>query len=76
MKIGDKIVLKEYLTFHFDYKKGDIFTIIGNEGFRGWNIQHDKSGRIIYEIAFISDKFRELSSKELRLKKLKKLLNL
>lgn len=73
--IQNKIVLKNDLSFNgYNYLKGDIFTIIGSS-FRGWDIQHDISGNIIYECLFIHGEFEELCIKEERKEKLKKILN-
>lgn len=42
------------------YKKGDLFTIVGSNGMRGYDIQ-DKDGKIIYEVALIMESFEEIN---------------
>ena len=72
MKIGDIVVLLEDHNFiGIEYKKGTRFEIIGDSGFRGWDIQHCESGAKIYETAMSSDKYVALS--KLRDDKLKEL---
>jgi len=73
MKIGDTLVV--VIEFNFNnrqYKLGDKFKIVGNSGFRGWDIQ-DMNGNIIYEILMLSTHFKKLPLKELRKQKLDKI---
>jgi len=68
-----KVYLKEDWFFRVNYKKGDVFTIIGDDPMRGWDLQHDKTGNKIYETRFSSDKFEMYSLKQERWDKLKSL---
>lgn len=69
--IGDILVVIKPFDFNGRYyTKGDRFKIVGDSGFRGWNIE-DVNGKRIDEIAMISDHF--ISLKEARDKKLKDL---
>jgi len=71
-----KVILREDFFFNFQYRKGDIFTIIGEDDIRGWDLQHNKTGKIIYECRFIHKLFDYYSIKEWRRDKLKKINNL
>ena len=71
MKIGDTVVFVEPEYFNGrSYPVGTKMKIIGNSGFRGWDLQ-DKDGFIIAETLFISHKYKEIS--EIRDDKLKEL---
>ena len=70
MKIGDKVIVTDGFFFNSRrYNVGDIFTIVGNSGYRGWNIE-DENGNIIYETVMLSINYKELTIKELRNMKL------
>jgi len=71
----DKVILKEDLFYHYQYHKGDIFTIVDDDNWRGWNIKHDKTGNMIYECRFIHDLFDSYNIKEERKDKLKRINN-
>lgn len=72
MQIGDIVVLIEDHNFiGTTYKKGTRFKIIGDSGYRGWDIEHIDSGQQIGETAFSSHLYVELS--KLRDDKLKEL---
>ena len=68
----DKVILKEDLFFHVLYKKGDIFTII-DSSYRGWDLEHDKTGNKIYECLFIQNIFEHYDIKKDRRDKLNKI---
>ena len=69
--MNDIIILKEDLTINsFQYKKGDMFTIIGMDSHRGWDIKHNKTGNMIYECRFIQHSFEYYDIKEERKDKL------
>ena len=71
MKIGDIfVVVKEFNFNGRHYKIGDHFKIIGDSGFRGWDLE-DMDGNKIYETRMIHDHFSDIA--EERDKKLKKL---
>ena len=73
MKIGDKLVLCENiynLNQKLQFKKGDIFTIVGDDDIRGFTIE-DKSGKTLAETRFVKMK----SLNEVRNQKIKKILN-
>jgi len=73
MKIDDIIVvIKEFEFNNRQYKVGDKFKIVGDSGFRGWDIL-DMNGNMIYETAMMSENFEELSIKDLRKQKLDKI---
>jgi hypothetical protein len=57
MGIGSRIRITEDLVMtDKTYLKGHEFTIIGEEGMRGWNIEDD-NGNQVYETAMISNIF-------------------
>ena len=61
MQIGEIVVFIEDFTFNNKvYKKGHQFKIVGEDGFRGFDLM-DKDGNKIYETRFISDKYISLS---------------
>jgi len=77
MKIGDKVVLCEDIyTWSYpsgeklQFKKGHIFTIVGDDDIRGFTIE-DKSGKTLAETRFVKMK----SLNEVRNQKIKKILN-
>jgi hypothetical protein len=71
----NKVILKEDFFFHVQYRKGEIFTIVGEDSIRGWDLKHDKTGKIIYECRFIHDLFDSYNIKEERKDKLKRINN-
>jgi len=72
MEIGDIVVLIEDHTFiSTSYKKGQKFRIIGDSGYRGWDLESLDTGQKILETAFSANKYVSLS--EIREEKLKEL---
>jgi hypothetical protein len=77
MKIGDKVVLCEDI-YTWDYpsgeklqfKKGHIFTIVGDDDLRGFTIE-DNSGVTLAETRFVKMK----SIEDIREEKINKILN-
>lgn len=73
-KNHDVVILKENLSLNaVQYSKGDIFTIIGEDSLRGWNLRHNKTGNKIYECRFIRDLFEYSDIKKERKVKLNKI---
>lgn len=70
---GGRLILKEDYFFYQQYKKGDIFHIIGEDDMRGWDIKHEKTGGEIHECRFIHDKFEKFSIKDERKQKINKI---
>ena len=61
MKVGDiLVVVKEFEFNKRQYKKGDKFKIIGDSGYRGWDIE-DMNGNRIYETRMMYDHFNSLN---------------
>jgi hypothetical protein len=70
-KLGDILVVVKPFEFNGRYyNKGDRFKIVGNSGFRGWDLE-DMNGKRIDETAMMSGNF--ISLREARDKKLKDL---
>lgn len=70
-KLGDILIVVKPFDFNDRYyNKGDRFKIVGDSGFRGWNLE-DMNGNRIDETRMISDHF--ISLREARDKKLKDL---
>jgi len=58
MKIGDIIVLIEsHKMLGWPYQRGQRFKIIGDDAFRGWDIESLDTGQKIYEIRFSAQYF-------------------
>lgn len=66
MKIGDRVVLKEKVEMSYiTYYPGHVFTIIGDSGFRGWNLEDD-DGNMLYETRFVKfDNITEIRDKKI-----------
>ena len=73
MKIGDTVILIDDIKmFNRIYKKGHIFKICGDSGFRGWDLI-DKDNNRIYETLFISDRYILYNIRQERKDKLNKI---
>lgn len=60
IKIGDRIRITEPLeTWNGTYSEGHEFTIIGNSGYRGWDIRDD-DGREVGECGMIQHTFEKV----------------
>ena len=63
MKIGDRVILiKEIGMNNRNYPIGHQFTIVGDSGFRGWDLQDD-DGNIVSETRMVSDSYISISEK-------------
>jgi hypothetical protein len=66
MKIGDRVVLGEKVEMSYiTYYPGHVFTIIGDSGFRGWDLEDD-NGNMLYETRFVKfDNITEVRDKKI-----------
>ncbi len=73
MKIGDKVILtKDIVMWKTTYKKGHIFTIYNDSGFRGWDLI-DADGNKIDETLFVQDSYELYNIREERKEKLNRI---
>ena len=61
MKIGETIVLiEDHRMLGWPYRRGQRFKIIGDDAFRGWDIESLDTGQKIYEVRFSAHNFVSL----------------
>ena len=67
------IFLEDFESGGKIYKKGHEFKVVGEDYMRGFDLE-DKDGNKMYETRMISDKYRMLTTSEIRDRKIDKII--